>query len=131
SSYTFENADQMAALFNEEEAGYIYSRYSNPNITELIEKVAALEGIETGWATSSGMSAIFSVFGAFLQSGDEILSSRSVFGSTHKLFTEILPKWGITTRYVDFDDVDNWEKAITAKTRILYLETPTNPGIDI
>lgn len=131
SSYVFEDADQMAAMFNDEVEGFIYSRYSNPNVSELIEKVAILEGTETGWATASGMAAIFSTFGAFLKSGDEILSSRSVFGSTHKLFTEIFPKWGIKTNYVAFNDLDSWEAAITENTKILYLETPTNPGIDI
>ncbi|UKN02198.1 aminotransferase class I/II-fold pyridoxal phosphate-dependent enzyme [Paracrocinitomix mangrovi] len=131
SSYVFDDADHMAALFNDEEEGYIYSRYSNPNISEFVQKVADLERTETGWATASGMAAIFSVFGAFLESGDEILSSRSVFGSTHKLFTEILPKWGIKTTYVDFDDVDNWADSINKRTKILYLETPTNPGVDI
>lgn len=131
SSYTFENADHMASLFSEEEDGFIYSRYSNPNVSELIEKVAFLEGTETGWATASGMAAIFSTFGAFLESGDEILACRSVFGSTHKLFTEILPKWGIKTTYVAYDALDQWEDAINENTKLLYLETPTNPGIDI
>ena len=131
SSYLFDDADHMAALFNEEADGYIYSRYSNPNVTEFVQKVADLEGTETGWATASGMAAIFTTFGAFLESGDEILACRSVFGSTHRLFTEIFPKWGIKTNYVPFDQVDNWEKAITPQTKMLYLETPTNPGVDI
>jgi O-succinylhomoserine sulfhydrylase len=131
SSYTFDSAEQMAATFNDEEDGYIYSRYSNPNVTEFGDKVAELEGAEASWVTSSGMSAIFSTFGALIESGDEILSSRSVFGSTHRLFTEIFPKWGIKTNYVPFDRLDLWEAAITDKTKILYLETPTNPGVDI
>lgn len=131
SSYTFDDADQMAALFNEEEEGYIYSRYANPNVTELGQKVANLEGTESFWVTASGMAAIFSTFGALLSAGDEILASRSVFGSTHKLFTEIFPKWGIQTRYVPFDQVETWEQAITPQTKIIYLETPTNPGVDI
>lgn len=131
SSYTFDDTDQMAALFNEEEEGYIYSRYSNPNVTEFAQKVADLEGTEAGWVTASGMAAIFSTFGALLASGDEILSARSVFGSTHRLFTEIFPKWGIKTNYVAFDQLDKWEEAITENTKILYLETPTNPGVDI
>jgi O-succinylhomoserine sulfhydrylase len=131
SSYTFDDADHMAALFNEEEEGYVYSRYSNPNISEFVQKVAALEETETGWATSSGMSAIFSALGAFLETGDEIVSCRSVFGSTHRLFTEIFPKWGIKTTYVPFDDLDNWEKSINENTKVLFLETPTNPGVDI
>lgn len=131
SSYTFENSDQMAALFNEEEDGYIYSRYSNPNVTEFGQKVADLEGTEASWVTSSGMSAIFSTFGALLSSGDEILSARSVFGSTHRLLTEIFPKWGINTNYVPFDKIEEWEAAITPATKLIYLETPTNPGVDI
>ena len=131
SSYVFENSDQMAALFSEEEEGYIYSRYSNPNVTEFIGKMADLEGAEDGWATASGMAAVFSTFGALLNSGDHIVSSRSVFGSTHKLFTEILPKWGISTTYVPFDQPEAWEKAVTANTKIIYLESPTNPGLDI
>jgi len=131
SSYTFDSAEQMAATFNDEEDGYIYSRYSNPNVTEFGDKVADLEGAEASWVTSSGMSAIFSTFGALLKTGDEILSSRSVFGSTHRLFTEIFPKWGIKTNYVPFDRLDLWEAAITNSTKILYIETPTNPGVDI
>lgn len=131
SSYTFEDADQMAALFNDEQEGYIYSRYSNPNVTEFGQKVADLERTEASWVTASGMAAIFSTFGALLEMGDEILSVQSVFGSTHRLFTEVLPKWGIKTNYVAFDQLDAWEKAITPQTKILYLETPTNPGVDI
>jgi O-succinylhomoserine sulfhydrylase len=131
SSYTFDDADHMAALFNEEQEGYIYSRYSNPNIDEFIEKVAYLEGMESGWATSSGMAAIFTTFGAMLESGDEIISVRSIFGSTHQLFTQIFPKWGINTKYVPFDKLEDWQDAVSAKSKILYLETPTNPGVDI
>jgi len=131
SSYTFEDSDQMAALFNEEEEGYIYSRYSNPNVTEFGQKVADMEGTEASWVTSSGMSAIFSTFGALLKSGDEILACRSVFGSTHRLFTEIFPKWGITTNYVPFDQLEAWEAAITPNTKMIFIETPTNPGVDI
>ena len=131
SSFVFKDSDQMAALFNEEEDGYIYSRYSNPNVDEFVRKMADLENAESGWATSSGMAAIFTTFSTFLQSGDHIVSSRSVFGSTHRLFMEIFPKWGITTTYVDFNNVSDWENAITPQTKMLYLETPTNPGLDI
>jgi len=131
SSYVFEDAEDMRAQFAEEKEGEIYSRYANPNVQELIDKMAVLENAETGWATASGMAAVFTFFGALLQSGDHIVSARSVFGSTHRLFTEILPKWGITTTYVDFDDYDGFEKAITSATKILFLETPSNPGLDI
>lgn len=131
SSFVFNDSDQMAALFNEEEEGYIYSRYSNPNVDEFVRKMADLENAENGWATASGMAAIFTTFAALLQQGDHIVASRSVFGSTHRLLTEIFPKWGITTTYVAFDDVASWEKAITSNTKMIYLETPTNPGLDI
>jgi O-succinylhomoserine sulfhydrylase len=131
SSYVFEDAEDMRAQFAEEKEGEIYSRYANPNVQEFIDKMANLENAEGGWATASGMAAVFSLFGALLASGDHIVSARSVFGSTHRLFTEILPKWGITTSYVDFDDYEGYEKAITASTKILYLETPSNPGLDI
>lgn len=131
SSYVFDDAEDMRAQFADEKEGEIYSRYANPNVQELIDKMAALENAETGWATASGMAAVFTFFGALLQSGDHIVSARSVFGSTHRLFTEILPKWGITTTYVDFDDYEGFEKAITPATKILFLETPSNPGLDI
>ncbi len=131
SSYVFEDAEDMRAQFAEEKEGEIYSRYANPNVQEFIDKMAAMENAENGWATASGMAAVFTFFGALLQSGDHIVSARSVFGSTHRLFTEILPKWGINTTYVDFDDYEGFEYAIQSNTRILYLETPSNPGLDI
>jgi O-succinylhomoserine sulfhydrylase len=131
SSYVFDDAEQMRRRFSDEEEGNIYSRYSNPNVIEFIEKMALLEGAESGWATASGMAAVFSTFGALLKAGDHIVSSRSVFGSTHKLLTEILPKWGITCTYVDANDYEGYEAAIQENTRLLYLETPSNPGLDI
>lgn len=131
SSYAFDDAEDMRAQFAEEKEGEIYSRYANPNVQEFIDKMAFLERAETGWATASGMAAVFTLFGALLSSGDHIVSARSVFGSTHKLFMEILPKWGITTDFVNYNDYDGFESAIQANTRILYLETPSNPGLDI
>lgn len=131
SSFTFENAEQMRAIFSDEEEGNIYGRFSNPNVTEFIDKITLMEGAEAGWACSTGMSAIFTGFGALLKSGDHILACRSVFGSTHQLFSQIFPKWGITYTYVDVDDTDNWHESIQENTKILFLETPTNPGMDI
>lgn len=131
SSYVFDDAEDMRAQFAEEKEGEIYSRYANPNVQEFIDKMANLENAETGWATASGMAAVFTFFGALLQSGDHIVSARSVFGSTHRLFTEIFPKWGITCTYVDFDDYTGFENAIEEDTKILYLETPSNPGLDL
>lgn len=131
SSFTFENAEHMRAAFSDEVEANIYSRYSNPNVDELLEKVALLEGGEAAWATATGMAAVFTTFAALLASGDHIVSSRSVFGSTHNLFVNIFPKWGITTTYVDSDDYAGYAAAITPSTKILYLETPSNPGLEI
>lgn len=131
SSYAFDDAEEMRALFAEEKEGNIYSRYSNPNVTELLDKMCALEKAESGWATASGMAAVFTLFGSLLNAGDHIVSCRSVFGSTHKLLTEILPKWNITSTYVDFDQYDLYEQAIQPNTKILFIETPSNPGLDI
>lgn len=131
SSYLFDDAEHMRALFADEQDGYIYSRYSNPNVDELIEKMAFLEGTENGWATASGMAAVFTTFAALLKAGDEIISCSSIFGSTHRLFIEILPKFNITTRYFDYDKVENLEQLITPNTKVLYLESPTNPAIDL
>lgn len=131
SSYVFDDAEDMRAQFAEEKEGHVYSRYANPNVDEFINKLAALEGAESGWATATGMAAVFSFFGAVLESGDHVVSSRSVFGSTHKLFTEILPKWGIQTTYVDFDDYAGFENAVQSNTKVLYVETPSNPALDL
>ena len=131
SSYVFEDPEDMRAQFSDEKEGLIYSRYGNPNVNEFIDRMALLEGAENGWATATGMSAVFTLFGALLSAGDHIVSCRSVFGSTHKLLTEILPKWNINSDYVDFDDYQGYENAITEKTKIVYIETPSNPGLDI
>ena len=131
SSFCFENAEQARALFADEEEGNIYSRFSNPNTTEFINKMCELEKTEDGMAFGSGMAAVFAGFASILKSGDHIVSSRSIFGSCHQILTKILPGWGITTTYVDTDDPDGWEKSITESTRMLFVETPSNPGLDI
>jgi len=131
SSYAFDDAEEMRALFAEEIEGNIYSRYSNPNVQELIDKMCALEKSEDGWATASGMAAVYTVFASLLSAGDHIVSCRSVFGSTHRLLTEFLPKWNITSTYVDFDQYELYENAIQENTKLLYIETPSNPGLDI
>lgn len=131
SSYVFDDAEQMRAAFSDEIEANIYSRYSNPNVDELLEKVSVLEGGEAAWATATGMAAVFTTFAALLQQGDHIVSSKSVFGSTHQLFVNILPKWGITTTYVDAIDYDAYEQEIRPETKMVYIETPSNPGLDI
>lgn len=131
SSYKFDDAEEMRALFANEKEGNVYSRYANPNTDELIEKMSVLEGAETGWATASGMAAIFTTFAAFLKSGDHVLSSRSVFGSTHQLLNNVFSKWGITYTYADLDQPEQWENGIQPNTKMIFVETPSNPGIDI
>ena len=131
SSFIFDDAEDMRASFAEEKEKNIYSRFTNPNTSEFIEKVVAMEGAESGYAFATGMAAIFSTFGALLSSGDHIISARSVFGSTHTLFTKYLPKWHITTSYFDINKPESIEALITSDTKILYVESPTNPAIDI
>ncbi|MEM7551677.1 MAG: aminotransferase class I/II-fold pyridoxal phosphate-dependent enzyme [Bacteroidota bacterium] len=131
SSFVFDSAEQGQALFQEEEEGNIYSRFSNPNTTELINKICKLEQAESGLVTASGMAAMFSSMAALLKSGDHILASRSLFGSTHQILTSIFPNWGIEHTYVDINDVENWESSVQKNTKLIFLETPSNPGLDI
>ncbi len=127
SSYVFASAAEAAARFAGDEPGNIYSRFSNPTVRAFEERLAALEGGESCVATASGMAAILAICLALLQSGDRILSSRSLFGTTTVLFNKYLPRFGILTDYVPLSDLDAWAAAITPRTRLLYLETPSNP----
>lgn len=131
SSFLFDNAEEARAIFNNEIEGNIYTRFSNPNNEEFITKLCLLEGLEDGVATSSGMAAMFLSIAAFLEQGDHLIASRAVFGSTHQIITQILPKWGITHTYVDTNHPETWENAVLPKTKMLFLETPSNPGLDI
>jgi O-succinylhomoserine sulfhydrylase len=131
SSFVFDDAEDMRASFAEEKEKNIYSRFSNPNNTEFVDKIVAMEGAESGYAFASGMAAIFSTFGALLSSGDHILSARSVFGSTHALFTKFFPKWNIETSYFDIAEAQGIEALIKPNTKIIFAETPTNPGLEI
>lgn len=131
SSFVFDDAEDMRASFSEEKDRNIYSRYSNPNTNEFIEKVCKMEGAEAGFAFASGMAAVFSTFAALLDSGDHVISSRNIFGSTHSLFTNFLPKWNITSDYFEIDDLDGIEKLIKPTTKFIYAESPTNPGVDV
>ena len=131
SSFVFDSAEQGRALFAEEEEGNVYSRYSNPTVTEFIDKVCILEGAEAGLAFASGMAAVFASFAALLKSGDHVVSSRSLFGSSHQILTKILPKWGISNTYVDASRPEDWEHAIRPNTRMIFLETPSNPGLEL
>jgi O-succinylhomoserine sulfhydrylase len=131
SSFVFEDAEDMRASFAEEKDRNIYSRYSNPNSSEFIDKVCKMEGAENGFAFASGMAAVYSTFAALLESGDHIVSCRSVFGSTHTLFTQFFPKWNITTSYFGVNDLDTVEDLIKTNTKIIFVESPTNPGVDV
>lgn len=131
SSFVFDSAEQMKEAFDETIEHDIYSRYSNPNVSEFVQKVCALEGAEAGYAMASGMGAIFSTFAALLSAGDHVVSIRPVFGATHTVFTKILPKWQIHTSYVSCTDVSEWEQAVTPATKMFYIETPTNPGLEL
>lgn len=131
SSFIFQDAEDMRASFAEEKSKNLYSRFSNPNVTEFTDKIAKMEGAEAGYAFATGMAAIYSTFAALLNAGDHIVSCQSVFGSTHTLFTKYFPKWNIETTYFKAGDAENVEKYIKPNTKILYLETPTNPAIEI
>jgi len=131
SSFVFEDSEDMRASFAEEKEKNIYSRFSNPNTSEFVDKICQMEGAESGYAFATGMAAIYSTFAALLNSGDHIVSCRSVFGSTHTLLTKYFPKWNIGHSYFDVNEVDKVESLINENTKILYAESPTNPAVDI
>jgi len=131
SSFTFDNAEQGRALFAEEENGNIYSRFSNPNNSEFINKMVQLEKGRDGFAFASGMAAVFAGFASLLNSGDHVLTSQALFGSTHQIFKQILPRWGISSTYIDAGSNSNWEKAIKNNTKMIFVETPSNPGLEL
>jgi O-succinylhomoserine sulfhydrylase len=131
SSFIFDDAEQGRAVFADEEEGIIYSRYSNPNTTEFIDKICEMEGAEAGLAFASGMAGVFASIAGLLKSGDHIVAFRSIFGSTHQLLTTLFPRWGITHTYVDAADPDGLEKAILPNTKMIFLETPSNPGLEL
>lgn len=131
SSFVFEDAEQGRAMFADEIGGNLYTRFSNPNNNELVEKMCLLEGTEDGVAVASGMSAIFTSMAALLKSGDHVLASRSIFGSSHQILTQILPRWGITSSYADIDKPEEWEALIQPNTKMIFIETPSNPALDV
>ncbi len=132
SSFCFDNAEEMRAAFADESDDNIYSRFSNPSVQEFVDKLIALEGAEAGYATASGMSAVFGSFMALLKQGDRLLSCNSIFGSTHTVIAKYLPKYGIEYGYIGANaTAEEWEAAITPNTKMIYLETPTNPGLEV
>ncbi len=131
SSFVFDTAEDMRAAFNDESDAFIYSRYTNPNNNEFVNKVCLMEGAEAGVALASGMAAIYTTFMALLKSGDHIVSCSSVFGATHALFTKYFPKLNISHSYFNIKNPNDIEKLIKPETRFIYLETPTNPAIEL
>jgi O-succinylhomoserine sulfhydrylase len=131
SSFVFDDAEEMRASFADENSNNIYSRFSNPNLKEFSDKLCALEGTEAGFATASGMAAIFASFMTFLKNGDHLLACSSIFGSTHTVITKYLPKWGIDYSFADVNKPEAWESLIRPNTKMIFVETPTNPGLDI
>lgn len=131
SSFAFENAEQARAMFADEIPGNIYSRYSNPNTDEFIQKLCLMEGTEDGIATASGMAAMYASMAAVLKAGDHVLACRSVFGSTHQILNTIFPRWGITHSYADVNEPETWEEKIRPETKMIFVETPSNPALDL
>jgi O-succinylhomoserine sulfhydrylase len=132
SSFCFDEAESMRAAFADESDDNIYSRFSNPNVQEFVDRLAVLEHAEAGFATASGMSAVFGSFMALLKKGDHLLSCNAIFGSTHNVVSKYLPKYGMEYSYVSANaTAAEWEAAIQPNTKMIYLETPTNPGLEV
>jgi O-succinylhomoserine sulfhydrylase len=131
SSFVFDDAEQARALFADEIPGNIYTRFSNPNNTEFIQKLCLMEGTEDGIATASGMAAMYCSMAALLKSGDHILASRSLFGSTHQILSILFPRFNISYSYADITDQASWESKIQENTKMIFVETPSNPALDI
>jgi len=132
SSFTFDNAEDMRAAFADETDANIYSRFSNPSVKEFVDRLCILENAEAGFATASGMSAVFGSFMALLKKGDHLLSCNAIFGSTHTVISKYLPKYGIDYSYINTNATEaEWEAAVSPNTKMIYIESPTNPGLDI
>ena len=130
SSFVFDDAEQMRALFADEQEGNIYSRFTNPNCREFEMKMAALEEVDDAVATASGMAAVFASIMGLLRSGDHLLATKAIFGATHTVLTQWLPRWGISCDWLD-TDTTHWQASVRPNTRMLFIETPSNPGLDI
>lgn len=131
SSFVFESAAQAAARFGGQEAGNIYSRFTNPTVTMFQNKLAALEGAEFCVATSSGMSAILACVMGLCSAGDHVIASRSIFGTTVQLFGNILKRWGLDVTFVSLSDLDAWKNAVKPNTKLFFVETPSNPLTEV
>ena len=131
SSFTFDSAEQGADIFLGKEKGNLYSRFSNPNTTEFIDKLCLLENCAAGIATASGMAAVYTSFVALIQQGDHIVASKDIFGNASYILSQLLPKMGVTCTFVDVDNHEAWQDAVQDNTKLIYLETPSNPTLKI
>jgi len=131
SGFVYESAEEAEKSFKEEKERFMYSRFGNPTVDTFQKRMALLEGAEACWATSSGMSALFTILMSYLKKGDRVVSARALFGSCHYIVTEILPKFGIEVKLVDGSDLNQWESALKKKTKIVFFETPSNPCLEI
>lgn len=131
SSFVFDSAEQAAAIFSGEEAGYQYSRFANPSTDEFVEKLRLLEGAEAGTATATGMAAVNVAFTSLLKSGDHLVASSAIFGNSLHIIKSILPNFGIEYTLVDVDNNEAWEKAVRPNTKLFFVETPSNPTLKI
>lgn len=131
SSFVFDDAEEARAVFGDEKEGNIYSRYMNPNVDEFVDKMCMFEEAEDGLAFSTGMAAIFGVYGALLKQGDHVVASYALFGSALQIMNKITAKWGISVTYVDGRNLNEWEAAIEPNTKLFFCETPSNPGLEI
>ncbi len=131
SSFTFDSAEEGAAIFSGEQEGNLYSRFSNPNTDEFIQKMCALEKCEAGIATASGMAAVFTSLAATLKSGDHVIAASAIFGNSRYILSQILPGYGIECTFVEVDTNEAWEKAVQPNTKLLFVETPSNPTLKI
>ena len=131
SGYVYEYAEQAEDAFKDRVDRFIYSRFSNPTVDMFQERMALIEGAAVGKATATGMAAVFASIASMVQAGDHVVGSRALFGSCLYILTEILPKWGVETTIVDGTDLNQWEDALKRPTKCVFVETPSNPGLDI
>ncbi len=131
SGYVYKTAQEAEEAFKEKKERFVYSRFGNPTVNMLQDRLADIEGAEVCWATSTGMSAVFTIFMSYLKSGDRVVAGRALFGSCHHILTLILPKFGIDVELVDGKDLNSWEKALKKKTSMIFFETPSNPCLEI
>ena len=131
SGYVYDSAEEAAAAFAGEADRYVYSRYGNPTVTMLQDRLAALEGAEACLATGTGMAGVFAALACQLDRGDRVVASRALFGACYAILNDILPRWGITTEFVDGTDLDQWRAALTTPAKVVFFESPSNPMLDL